>query len=245
MSSYYHEVKKYFFTHDQQKLYNIKNPFAVGIIAAHIYNIIDFSLYNNVLELGCGDGAVSCEIATKFPLCTFTCIDSSEKSVEYAKNHNAASNCEYICADVLEIHSRITHERYDAIFSFGLAQYITHDDFIKLNISLLPIIDDRGIIAHFSIPDIRKKFATIVSQYSLNNNFFICIFKSFLSYLHNPLLCEYEDDGHSLWHSPKRIIKGLNDNFLVSAITPSDLWYRFDLVLSPIDKYNAKNKILR
>lgn len=234
MIDYYANVKLFFSNCSSDKLYNIKNPFSVQFIASHISNAIDFTSRTQALELGCGDGAVSREIAQKYFYCTFTCTDASKSAILNANDNNSSLNIKYICINAFDAPSKLIKESYDLIFSFNLAQYIRHDEFIKLNINLIPLLKKNGYIVHFSIPDIRKKFATIFATNSLRYNFLWSLFRSLFAMTRKNHFCEYEADGYSLWHSPIKIIHDLKYNFFVSAITPSDLWYRFDLYLHPL-----------
>lgn len=164
-----------------------------------------------ILELGCGDGAVSYEVARHNPGCLFICIDFSKENIDCAKYKYSLSNIEYYQYNIFDI-CNFNH-KFDYIYSYGVMQYFFHNDFININLSLLDILKDKGTIAHFSIPDFRKKLATIIDRYSTNNNRTIALFKSLSDILKHDIICHYERDMKSLWHSPNKISLDLKEHF--------------------------------
>jgi ubiquinone/menaquinone biosynthesis C-methylase UbiE len=75
-----------------------------------------------ILDIGCGDGHSTLEIAAQFPDCYFTGIDFSETMVKIAKNNLESKNelknrVDFFVGDVTEINGSIDDKKYDVIIS--------------------------------------------------------------------------------------------------------------------------------
>lgn len=233
MNDYYKKIKTYFYKYNNKKLYNF-SPLYAANTSFYIQKFLNFTKNYTILELGCGDGIVSHELAKNNPNCNFICIDFSKENIAYANNHYKLNNIKFIYYDILEIENfyKIYEHKFDIIFSFGLAQYVYHTDFIDLNIKLHKFITNNGKIAHFNIPDTRKKIATILdNNYIYSNKISFFIHFLFDIFTQNEF-CKYENDNISLWHSPDKISRALKQLFISTIVTPSVLWYRFDIILT-------------
>lgn len=94
-------------------------------ILNEVYNPCTFSLLNrsiqpgmSVLDVGCGTGIVSCEIAKIVgPLGKVTCVDISQDHLNIAKHRaekEGLSNMEFVCLSAYEIHKMEKH--FDALY---------------------------------------------------------------------------------------------------------------------------------
>ena len=75
-----------------------------------------------LLDIGCGDGRSTLDIAAQFPDCYITGIDFSGTMVEIAKNNLESKNglkdrVNFFVGDVTEIDASIGDEKYDIIIS--------------------------------------------------------------------------------------------------------------------------------
>ena len=76
----------------------------------------------SILDLGCGDGRSTLEIASHFPECHFTGLDFSETMVKIANNNLALKNglkerVNFIVGDVTKLHEIINDKKFDIIIS--------------------------------------------------------------------------------------------------------------------------------
>ena len=106
-----------------------------------LISIIPFSNDNrfNVIDLGCGTGAVSKAIADKFPNAIFTCVDLSENMLQMAKT-KLGDQADYIEAD---FNTFEFSQQYDLIVSsLALHHLVTDEDkltfYKKINGALTP-----------------------------------------------------------------------------------------------------------
>ena len=226
MNKNYKHIDNYFKNYDINKLYDNEKIH----IFLSIYKIEKLANFNNiykVLDIGCGDGVITYNLAKKYPNIYFIGIDSSIENILYAKKNYVLKNLIFFNINIFDILKSDYISNFDFIYSYNVLQYFFHEDIIKLNIKLIDILKKNGSIIHFSIPDVRMKFASLLAL-NYNN-----IFKSIYQYFIYRDKCIYENDYISLWHSPKKIYKDLSKWFKVVINTSSDtLWYRFNLILS-------------
>ena len=76
------------------------------------FDLLALNKNDKVLELGCGTGRLSLNVAPKVK--SFTGIDISEKTIEKAKEHLHFDNIKLLCADFLEY---TFNEKFDLVFS--------------------------------------------------------------------------------------------------------------------------------
>lgn len=76
------------------------------------FELLELNKIDKVLEIGCGTGRLSLNVAPKVR--SFTGIDISEKTIEKAKEHLHFDNIKLLCADFLEYSF---DEKYDLVFS--------------------------------------------------------------------------------------------------------------------------------
>lgn len=79
---------------------------------------------NNVLEIGCGSGFLTSQLATRFPNARITAIDISEKMIDLAKRRiTAANRVTFICTDAEHFDYP---ENYDLVVSSSVFQWISN-----------------------------------------------------------------------------------------------------------------------
>lgn len=78
-----------------------------------------------ILELGCGTGRMTCQLATVFPEAQITALDISADMIRFAKTRNL--RVEYVVADA-ETYLRDTTDTYDLIISNAVMQWFEDAD---------------------------------------------------------------------------------------------------------------------
>lgn len=90
----------------------------------------------SILEIGCGTGYVTSQLAQLFPQAEITAIDIAPGMIDYAKSH-IKSEIQWLCAD---IETFPLDKSYDLILSNATFQWFNHfdDTFKKLVTALTP-----------------------------------------------------------------------------------------------------------
>lgn len=83
--------------------------------------------YQNVLDIGCGDGKISAQIASRLPLGHVLGIDSSASMIGHSNEHHAPkrSNLTFAIADAQALPDQY-HQKFDTITSFYCLHWIEH-----------------------------------------------------------------------------------------------------------------------
>ncbi len=229
MNRYYNSIFHWFNNDNAQ--YKLRgNNSESGLIAYATYILERLSPPHgaSILDLGCGDGKILEKIIEIRPDLKCFGIDISPKLIKQAIDNTC--QCHFEVGNVLDL--KPFNEKFDIIFSFGLVQYIKHNDFIDLNRALLAKIKDNGIVCHLSIPDNRKKKIAVLSVLSEKHSTLLSILMLFL--VHPFFKYNFFEDG-SLWHNPMRLVKQMNTFSLSTISYPADLWYRFNMIIKKND----------
>src|SRR5580692_5682357 len=79
--------------------------------------------YENILDVGCGDGKISRYIAQEYiPNGTLVGLDNDYGMIEFARSHARADNIEYIHDDIVQYSAPA---EYDMIVSFWTLHWVT------------------------------------------------------------------------------------------------------------------------
>lgn len=186
--------------------------------ACHILKWIDPIPNRRILELACGNGAVARSIRNIRPDLKYSCMDICPTLTEQAKALNPDINV-YTGNCV----NAIPGLKYDYVFSWGLVQYLSVDDFINMNRLILRQLNVIGEIWHFSTPDESKRFDHTMSvRKGLWSKA-----KGFLKYLIQSTNRKYSEA--SIWHSPDELKVDNGDDINIQTIQPGDVDYRFHI----------------
>ena len=99
----------------------------------------------NILEFGCGTGALSKLILEHIPQCRLTCCDISTKSINLAKIHCAPyKNVSFEVEDVLNL--PYASEKFDAIVGNAILHHVDLDAALK---ECYRLLQPRGFILFF------------------------------------------------------------------------------------------------
>ncbi len=93
-------------------------------MADEAFSLLDLRGAESVLDIGCGQGRITREIAARVPEARVVGVDASEKMIAFAREHGAAppsSNLEFAVAEAR--HLGFDHE-FDRIVSFNALHWI-------------------------------------------------------------------------------------------------------------------------
>ncbi|MDD4994883.1 MAG: class I SAM-dependent methyltransferase [Patescibacteria group bacterium] len=168
-------LRRLFYLHDWalHKIVTVASLREGGIHPKHrLTEYHDFFLNNiepshTVLDIGCGNGILTREIAKKAK--RVVGIDMNKTSIEYAKSHCALPNVEYIVADATQYSF---NEKFDRVVVSNVLEHI--DD----RTSLLKQIKNICDIALIRVPMINRDWLVpykkeLGLEYRLDRNHFI------------------------------------------------------------------------
>ena len=91
-------------------------------MAEEVLSLIDLRGTEYVLDIGCGNGKISAEIAARVPQGRVVGVDASAKMIAFAAEHAAASsNVEFAVADARHL---IFKQEFDLVVSFNALHWI-------------------------------------------------------------------------------------------------------------------------
>lgn len=100
---------------------NLQYQFALKILAK-----TNIQPQETILDIGCGDGLITHEIAQKHPTATVTGIDISKPMIEFATNKYAnIQNLQFICMDASSINLA---NKFNLIVSFNALHWMKNQD---------------------------------------------------------------------------------------------------------------------
>ena len=119
---------------------------------------------SNVLDIGCGYGAVSRSIAKKYPSCTVTGVDRNPERLAQAEVENVYSNLSYIEADVC---MTLPAKKYDVIVLSNVLEHI--EDRVDFLQSVLSKTEARVVLIR--VPNFERDW-TIPLRKEINVSYF-------------------------------------------------------------------------
>lgn len=97
-------------------------------MAAEVLALLDLTGSERVLDLGCGDGKVTAEIAARVPAGTVVGVDSSADMITYALNHFGPSGRPNLTFQTGDIRRLPFREEFDLVVSFNALHWIHEQD---------------------------------------------------------------------------------------------------------------------
>lgn len=95
----------------------------------HDFFIENIPPYSKVLDIGCGNGALTFDISKKVNNVTIYGIDCIKNNIEYAEKHFKADNITYVCGDALKDLPNMT---FNVIIMSNVLEHIEHRvEFLK------------------------------------------------------------------------------------------------------------------
>lgn len=97
--------------------------------ASDLMKCVSFSDPQNILDIGCGDGKITAELAAKVPNGSVMGIDISPSMIDFAKEHFNLPNLQFSIKDA----QQIDYEgEFDTIFSFTALHWVkSHESFLE------------------------------------------------------------------------------------------------------------------
>lgn len=96
----------------------------------------NFNCWENahtVLDIGCGNGDFTAQLAGTFPDKNFVGIDENQRHIEAARKQHALANLSFECADSHVLEKGFVH-RYDIVFMRLVLQHLRDKDLVLRNI---------------------------------------------------------------------------------------------------------------
>lgn len=90
-------------------------------LALEVVEQLDFSRVRSVLDVGCGSGRVTQELARRAPSACILGVDSSPAMVDFARKHYASDHVFFLQGDAAALE---LDERYDLITSFACLHWL-------------------------------------------------------------------------------------------------------------------------
>lgn len=220
-------IKDHFDHADENMLRGKNTEYAHLSYCFYVLETCRPKLNAKILDLGCGDGAITRSIKKIRPDLQIYGVDISPVLIEKAIENS--EDIVYETANVVE-EDYFAEIRLDCIYSFSFIQYLNEDDFSKLMAALPAKLNKDGRVCHLSIPDIKKRYLYYTFCYlNQGQGNIVSLAKGlaeFLLTIRAPRMA----DGVSPWHDGDKLINTLPATLAAEAKKPSDSWYRFDLI---------------
>jgi cyclopropane fatty-acyl-phospholipid synthase-like methyltransferase len=218
------KIKEHFENSTENQLRGNSTPAAINNYAQFILEKLQIS-EGRILDVGCGDGRIMEQIQKINPKLSIDGVELTSTLSNTARLLNPKS--EIFNQNAINLDSK---KKYDRIFSFGFAQYLSSKQFLDLNNRLVLFLTkvEGAKIVHLSIPDWGLRNANYYVEYAKQNRLFLFPGRFILNAIN--FKRSYGNDG-SRYHDPRELTKMHNQNFLVEISRESDSYYRFDIQL--------------
>lgn len=94
-------------------------------MAAEVLSLLHLKGSERVLDIGCGDGRVTSEIAVRLPHGYVVGVDASRDMIAFAEEHAARPNLQFLVADAANL---LFHDEFDLIVSFNALHWLPNPD---------------------------------------------------------------------------------------------------------------------
>ncbi|MBV9223950.1 MAG: class I SAM-dependent methyltransferase [Acidobacteriaceae bacterium] len=102
-------------------------------MAAEVLALLHLKGTERVLDVGCGDGKITAEIAARLPQGSVVGIDPSRSMIDFASNHFASTNS-HLQFQVADARDMPFQEEFDLVVSFNALHWIPDQDAALLSI---------------------------------------------------------------------------------------------------------------
>tara|TARA_B110000967_G_scaffold198944_1_gene232703 strand:+ start:147 stop:818 length:672 start_codon:yes stop_codon:yes gene_type:complete len=121
----------------------------------HIIRILDITRVDKVLDVCCGNGIITCEIAKKCE--SIIGVDQSENLLKTAKTSSKELNIDYINGSVLKLSELLNGRKFDKIYmQFSFQYFDKKNQGDKVISELLKCLNPMGKIFIGDIPECDK-----------------------------------------------------------------------------------------
>jgi trans-aconitate 2-methyltransferase len=97
-------------------------------MAAEVLSLLTFNGAERVLDLGCGNGKVTAEIAARVPQGSVVGVDSSADMIAFASNRYGPAVCPNLRFETGDIRRLPFREEFDVVVSFNALHWIPQQD---------------------------------------------------------------------------------------------------------------------
>lgn len=174
----------------------------------------------DILDLGCGDGEVTCHVAQRLGA-HVTGVDFASDLLRKAREKYRDIN--WIIATPVK-GLPFKDKTFDKIYSIGFLQYITPNAYEPMMREVHRVLKDDGLLVHVAVPD-KRNFWKHRKGRILSRNFFLS-FYDIADFFTNSFT---RKDG-SRWWSYKEASRLVQTYFNVKRFDYEEGWYRMDLV---------------
>lgn len=119
----------------------------------HKFFVDNVNENNIVLDIGCGNGALSYDIAKKAK--KVVGIDLSEKNISFAKERYSKENIEYICGDALK---NLPDENFDIIIMSNVLEHV------ESRVEFLGMLREKAVKFLIRVPMINRDWITLYKK---------------------------------------------------------------------------------
>lgn len=121
-----------------------------------IINSLNLGASDKVLDLCCGNGLVTCQLARHCH--SITGVDYSRTLIDIARDISPGPNVTYMHCDAISYLSSSPDAAFDKIVMNGAMQYFSKSDGTRLILLASRVLKPRGTMIITGIPDARRKF---------------------------------------------------------------------------------------
>ncbi len=97
-------------------------------MAAEVLALLDLKGTERVLDVGCGDGKITAEIASRVPQGSVVGVDPSQDMIAFASSHFAAAAHPNLRFEVADARDLAFREEFDLVVSFNALHWIPQQD---------------------------------------------------------------------------------------------------------------------
>jgi trans-aconitate 2-methyltransferase len=94
-------------------------------MAAEVLALLHLNGSERVLDIGCGDGRITTEIASRLPQGSVVGVDASRDMTEFAQKHASRPNLQFLVANAANLPF---HNEFDLIVSFNALHWLPDPD---------------------------------------------------------------------------------------------------------------------
>jgi trans-aconitate methyltransferase len=190
------KIKEHFENSTENKLRGSSTPAAINNYAQFILEKLQIS-EGRILDVGCGDGRIMEQIQKINPKLSIDGVELTSTLSNTARLLNPKS--EIFNQNAINLYSK---KKYDRIFSFSFAQYLSSKQFLDLNNRLVLFLTkvEGAKIVHLSIPDWGLRNANYYVEYAKQNRLFLFPGRFILNAIN--FKRSYGNDG-SRYHDPR------------------------------------------
>jgi trans-aconitate 2-methyltransferase len=98
------------------------------MMAEEVLGLVRLTGPERVLDVGCGDGKITAEIAARLPGGSVLGIDPSVEMISFAQNHWSNSGHKNLQFGVADVRDLPFHEEFDLVVSFNALHWVTEQD---------------------------------------------------------------------------------------------------------------------